>query len=391
MDVRPYDAVSDLPVQDWDSLTLGSTIYSTAGFQAVRQEELPDGARGRRFIAYDAAGVATSGLEAYTFAAPPHGLYTPADLLQGLISQERHTHLASRPLAIGAGWSEFRGQFVHRPEATPEQRAAALEGLAAEMLGFAKEAEASVLAYYYLPREDALDIARAHGCDDTVVLYHDVETLLPIGQWRDLDEYYAWLPAGRRPRARREVRNFKASGRTIREVPLPEVVDTIAPLNSALMRKHGHAYGVEKAREVYGRQGRHLGDVSTLLLNEDEGRPVGFALRYRQRDMLWARVAGFDYSFPNMADYFNLVFYHPIAQGVGLSTRAIHLGLGTFQAKLARGAQPNPLYTVLVGVDQPLMADADAVRGRNRTEAEAFGAEYGQYVVGGLNTEDWLL
>ncbi|MER5532887.1 hypothetical protein ABT050_04215 [Streptomyces mirabilis] len=87
----------------------------------------------------------------------------------------------------------------------------------------------------------------------------------------------------------------------------------------------------------------------------------------------------------------NLVFYHPIESGAGRTVRAIHLGLGTFQAKLARGAQPHPLYSVFVGVDRPLAADEREVRERNRAEAEAFGAEYGQYVVGGLNTDDWLL
>ncbi len=99
---------------------------------------------------------------------------------------------------------------------------------------------------------------------------------------------------------------------------------------------------MERAAEVYGRQGRHLGDQSTLLLAEEGGSPVGFALRYHHQDMLYARVAGFDYGFDNRADYFNLVFYHPIDQGTGRSTRAIHLGLGTFEAKLTRAPSRSP-------------------------------------------------
>ncbi|MER6104660.1 GNAT family N-acetyltransferase [Streptomyces sp. NPDC001832] len=391
MDVRTYDTVGALPTADWESLTSGSTIYSTAGFQGVREEELPPGARARRITAHDAEGTVAAGLEAYTFTRPPHALYTPADLLAGLVDEERHASVASRPLAIGAGWSEFRGQVVHHPDAKPGQRAVAVEAMTSEALNFAKRAEASVLAYYYLPREDALDIARAHDHAGAVVLFHDVETVLPVGLWDDLDDYYAWLPAKRRPRARREVRTFRESRRTVREVALPEVVDCIAPLNSALMRKHGHDYGVARAAEVYGRQGRHLGDRSTLLLAEEGDSPVGFALRYRHQEMLYARVAGFDYDFANKADYFNLVFYHPIAEGTGRSTRAIHLGLGTFEAKLTRGAQPVPLYTVLVGVDQPLAADPGAVRERNRKETEAFGAAYARHVVGGLDTKDWQL
>ncbi|GHE06736.1 GNAT family N-acetyltransferase [Streptomyces alanosinicus] len=391
MHVSSYDTVDQLPAAEWDALTIGGTIYSSSGFVGVRAEELPPGASARCLLARDERGAPTAGVEAYAFARPPHALYTPADLLVGLISDERHAHLGSRPMALGAGWSEFRGQLPGRDGVTAQERSAAVHALTAQTLGFARTAGASVLGYYYLPRAEALEVAAAHADDGAVLLYHDVETVVPVELWQDLDDYLAWLPAGRRPRARRERRDFERSGRTIREVSLPEVVKEIAPLNSALMRRHGHDYGEERAAAVYDRQGRHLGDRSTLLLAEDAGHPVGFALRYRHGDTLYARVAGFDYSVPNVADYFNLVFYHSIASGVGRTVRAIHLGLGTFQAKLARGAQPHPLYSVFVGVDRPLAADGNKVRERNRKEVEAFGAEYGRFVVGGLNTDDWLL
>ncbi|MGW4977364.1 GNAT family N-acetyltransferase [Streptomyces mirabilis] len=391
MHVSSYDSVDQLPAAEWDALVIGGTIYSSSGFAGVRAEELPPGAAARYLLARDAQGTPVAGAEAYAFTRPPHLLYTPADLLAGLIDDERHAQLAARPMVFGAGWSEFRGQLPAREGATAQERAQAVRALTARTLDFARSTEADVLGYYYLPRAEALEVAEAHAEDGAVVLYHDVETVLPVGLWQNLDDYFAWLPSGRRPRARRERRDFGLSGRTIREVSLPEVVKEIAPLNSALMRKHGHAYGEERAAAVYDRQGRHLGDRSTLLLDEDAGQPIGFALRYRHGDTLYARVAGFDYSVPNVADYFNLVFYHPIESGAGRTVRAIHLGLGTFQAKLARGAQPHPLYSVFVGVDRPLAADETKVRERNRAEAEAFGAEYGQYVVGGLNTDDWLL
>ncbi|WP_180989457.1 GNAT family N-acetyltransferase [Streptomyces cahuitamycinicus] len=391
MHVSPYDSVDQLPTAEWDALVVGSTVYSSSGFAGVRAEELPPGAEARYLMARDERGAPVAGAETYAFARPPHLLYTPADLLAGLIDEERHAHLAARPLVLGAGWSEFRGQLPGRDGVTAPERSAAVRALTAGALDIAGTAGASVLGYYYLPRAEALEVAEAHADEGAVLLYHDVETVLPVGLWQNLDDYLAWLPSGRRPRARRERRDFGRSGRTIREVSLPEVVKEIAPLNSALMRRHGHEYGEERAAAVYDRQGRHLGDRSTLLLAEDAGHPVGFALRYRHGDTLYARVAGFDYSVPNVADYFNLVFYHPVESGVGRTVRAIHLGLGTFQAKLARGAQPNPLYSVFVGVDRPLAADEKKVRERNRAEAEAFAAEYGRFVVGGLNTDDWLL
>lgn len=392
MHVVTYLSYAQLPAADWDALTAGSTIYSSSGFVGVREEELPEGARARYLVARDGEGEPVAGLETYTFARPPHLLYTPADLLSGVISEERLAHLAARPLSIAAGWSEFRGQVPGREGVPAGQRAAAVGALTAQALRLAGAAGASVLAYNYLPREHALEVARAHAADGAVLLFHDVETVIPIGLWQDFDDYAAWLPAGRRPRARRELRRYRAGGRSIVELSLPDAVKEIAPLNSALMRKHGHtAFDEERAVTVYDRQGRFLGDASSLLLSQDEGRAVGFALRYRQRDTLYGRVAGFDYSVPNLADYFNLVFYHPIASGAGRDVREIHLGLGTFQAKMVRGAQPNPLYSVYVGVDRPLDADGQAVREHNRTRTAAFGAEHGVFVVGGIDTGDWAL
>lgn len=400
MRITGYGSLAELPAHEWDALTVGATIYSSSGFLGVREEELPEGAQAHHLLAYDedasapgGAGEAVAGLEVYSFLRPPHVIYTPADLLDGLIPQERHAHLAASPLAIGAGWSEFRGQLPGRPGVTAEQRRSAVEALTAQALRRAGDAGASVLAYYFMPREEAEEVARAHAGDGAVLLFHNVETSLPIGLWENFDEYAAWLPSGRRPRARRELRRFREAGRVVRDYKLPDVVKEMAPMNSALMQKHGHtAFDEERVATVYDRQGRHLGDSSTLLMaQESDGTNVGFALRYRQRDMLYGRVAGFDYSRPNIADYFNLVFYHSIAEGEGRSTREIHLGLGTFEAKMVRGAQPTPLYTVLVGVDRPLDADAKAVSARNRREITAFAEEHSGFVVGGIDAAAWQL
>ncbi|MDI3389333.1 peptidogalycan biosysnthesis protein [Streptomyces sp. B-S-A8] len=388
--ISAYTSPGDVPAQDWDALTEGSTVYSASGWLWVRDEERPEGARAAYLVARDEDGRPAAGLETYTFPRPPHPLYTPETLLEGVVGPERLRHMAQRPMAVGSGWSEFRGQIPVRQGLPAKERSLAVDALTGQALDGARAAGASVLSYYYLPREDALEAMRAHADADPVLLFHDVETSLPVGQWDGFEDYVAWLPAGRRPRARKEARIFRESSRTIREVALPDVVETIAPLNSALMRKHGHDYGVDRATAVYGRQGRFLGVSSTLLLAEEDDRAVGFALRYRHGDMLYARVAGFDYSAPNLADYFNLVFYHPITQGVDRPTRAIHLGLGTFGAKLARGAQPTPLYSVFVGVDRPLAASAGAVRDRNDQHIAAFSDENGGHVVGGLDTSDWL-
>ncbi|MEU9970463.1 GNAT family N-acetyltransferase [Streptomyces malaysiensis] len=392
MSVSVYGSFAELPTAEWDSLTIGSNIYSTSKFAGVREETLPPEARARYLLARNSDGVPTAGLEVYSFTKAPHDLYDPADLLREVISDERAARLNTRPISIAAGWSEFRGQVPGQANVSAEQRERALGQVTAGALRLAEQARSSVLAYCYLPLETAHELAKAHASDGAVLLWHNVETSLPIGLWSDFEEYVAWLPSGRRQRVRRELRRFRESGRVVSEHPLPEVVKEIAPLNSSLMQKYGHtAHDEERAVTLFDRQSRFLGDESSVLVSKDKDKVIGFLLRYRQHDMLYARSAGFDYSVPNADDYYNLMFYHQIADGVGRSIESIHLGINTFEAKMRRGAMPTPLYSVFVGVDRPLETRDSVVREYNRTRSAGFVAEHDKYVVGGINTDDWLL
>lgn len=392
MSVSAYGSFAELPAVDWDTLTVGSNIYSTSGFVGVREEALPPEAHARYLLARDSDGTPVAALEVYCFTTAPHDLYTPGDLLREVIGDERAAHLNTRPISIAAGWSEFRGQVPGHVDASAEQRESALSRLTAEALRVAGQADSGVLAYCYLPLETARELAQAHASDGAVMLLHNVETRMPIGLWADFDEYVDWLPAGRRQRVRRELRRFRESERVVTELPLPEVVKEIAPLNSALMRKYGHtAHDEERAVTIFDRQSRFLGDESSVLLCKENGKAVGFVLRYRLGDMLYARAAGFDYSVPNADDYYNLMFYHQIAAGVGRTVSSIHLGINTYEAKMRRGGRPTPLYSVFVGVDRPLEARDGAVREYNRTRSADFLAKYNKYVVGGINADEWLL
>jgi hypothetical protein len=391
MRISSWASPDGLPTKEWDSLTEGSTVYSTSGFLRVRHARLDPGGHARYLLARDGHGTAVAALETYSYPRPPRPLYHPSPLLAGLVDDDRVREMGERPLTVAAGWSEYRGQVPGLPGLAPGARAAAVDALAKEAFAVAESHRADVLGYFYLPREQAREVLRAYDGAGAVAVLHDVETSFPVGRWRDVDDYAAWLPAGRRKRARQEMRRFGRSGRTVREVRLPEVVATIAPLNSALMRRHGHDFGPERAAMIYGHQARFLGDLSSVLLVEEAGRVVGFVLRYRLEDMVYARVAGFDYSVPNHADYFNLVFYHPLQHGAGQQVREIHLGVNTLQAKLTRGAQPAPLYSVFVGVGRPLTAGAGAVRDHNRRLAADFQETHGRHVVGGVDTDGWLL
>ncbi|HEX6340197.1 GNAT family N-acetyltransferase [Umezawaea sp.] len=389
MILSAYDSAAEVPATEWDSLRDRATTYSASGWLGVREEELPGSGVGRHLVARDATGAA-AGLETYAFTEPPHRLYAPTFLLEGLVDEDRAVAYEREPFVFGAGWSEFRGQVPVRPGLPAADRASAVGALAADTLAWAADRNAHLLSYLYLPLEEALDVARAHADAEPVVVLQDVENVLRT-DWADFADYLAWLPRNRRTRVRRELRDFQESGRKVRECALAEVVDVIAPLNNALMQKYGHTwYSLERALAVYDRQARHLSADSSVLLVEDEGRPAAFALRYRRDDRLYSRVVGFDYDLPNRSDYFNILMYDAVRTGAERGIAEINLGVGTYEAKLGRGALPVPLYSVFVGVREPLPVTARAVEEHNRRKVTAFAEEFGRFVVGGLDAEAWM-
>ena len=391
MIVSAYQGAEPGMAADWDSLRERATTYSASGWLGVRQEELPDGAAAHHLIARDATGQPVAGMEVYAFTAVPHRLYAPSFLLDGLLPAGTLADLDEQPFVIGAGWSEFRGQLPVRPGLSDDQRATATAALAAENRAWAGERGASMLAYLYLPLEQAEEVARAHADDNPVVVFQDVENVLSTS-WESFDDYLAWLPRNRRTRVRREVRDFHESGRKIRECGLDEVVDVIAPMNNALMQKYGHDwFSLERALAVYDRQARYLAaDSSVLLVEDDHQRPVAFALRYRRDERMYSRVVGFDYEQPNRSDYFTILLYEPIRTGAARGVTEFNLGLGTYEAKLGRGALPVPLYSVFVGAGRELRIEPDTVTRHNERRVTEFTDQFGRFVVGGLDSRCWL-
>lgn len=375
-----WERVADLP-REWDVLSSDATIYSSLGWLGIREEELPDTAQARYSMAWRGS-VPAAGLTGYCFEAPPHRLYDPVALLSDFMKDGDAQRYRRSPFVIGSGWSEFRGEILRGPEPSD----ADVAPLVRDMSAWADELDARLLAFLYLPIDDARAVCDALGGDAVPVL-HDFETVLPIA-WSTFDDYLSWLPGRLRGRARRDLRTFLSSGRHLEEARLGDVVDIVAPLNSALMRKYGHDFDTAKARTVYDRQARHLSDQSSVLIARDGDSPVGFVLRYQVGDHMYARVVGFDYEQPKRADYFMLSFYGAVRHGIENSMCGVHLGLGTLEAKMGRGAQPAPLYNVYVGLPgEPGVLKSAHRLSENRVAT--FEEKYAKIVVGGVDTASW--
>lgn len=383
LELSRYGSAADVPAAEWDALTDGATTYLSHAWLRVREAELPAGAVVRHvLVRADGGPVAKASLQ--LFRSPPHPLYSPAALLGAGVGRP------DEPVAFAAGWSEFRGELPGPAGGTPHRRVA-LERVVAEAMELAATGGARLLCFGFVPLDVAAELRTVLPADRTAVLYQDAECVLDTS-WKTFEDYLEWLPRNRRTRARAEARRFEAAGLRLRELPLSAALDAIVPLNTALMRKYGHDVDETRIRAVYTNQARHLDPVSSVLLAEDpDGGCRGFSLRYRLGDALYSRVVGFDYTRPSVGQYFTLMVYDPVRAGVGLGVDRINLGVGTYEAKLGRGAHPRPLYHVLVGVDDAPGWDPRALERDARERIRAFVDRYGRLVVGPFDPDSWFL
>lgn len=365
---RAYDAIDDVPEGLWDRLAGDATLFSSRQWLRMREGELPPGGAGRYLIVPGAYGKPAAGATAYGFGAPPHPLYDPAKLFAAAVGEAFLQRLARAPSVIGSGWSEFRGEIIVDAALADEARAAARAQAARAVAEWGQTLSAPAIVFYYLPYEDALDVAHAFGARHATIIYHDVEAVVR-NDWSTFDAFVRALPGRRRKGLRKELRVFRDSERTVRELTLREAIPIIAPLNCALMRKYGHAYTTERAAAVFERQAQWLDNVSSVLLAEDQQGPVGFFLRYRHAGHVYSRVAGFDYERPRRFDYFALS-YEEIRLLIEEGGKSLHLGQGTVEMKIARGATPIPLYNVLVTPDSQDAAMTDRAREVSRERLE---------------------
>ena len=73
---------------------------------------------------------------------------------------------------------------------------------------------------------------------------------------------------------------------------------------------------------------------------------------YRWEDILYGRLAGFDYDRLRGAfEYFNLAFYRPFAYCARYGLTTLHLGIESRAAKALRGATMRPLWSAVVPAD----------------------------------------
>ncbi|WP_197085008.1 GNAT family N-acetyltransferase [Saccharothrix sp. ST-888] len=264
---------------------------------------------------------------------------------------------ANSLLHLGVG----RGYYnpVLLTAARGAERAALTAALAGEVARLTAETGRPAVAQY-VRAQQADEVAALLGGGRTTVLPVALNAAIRL-TGADFDDYLRGFAGPRKPRRvkiRHERRSFDAAGYQLGCEELRDCRDELAPLLVQLQHKHGQSATTESTERVIRTQAEHLdGTVFTCRL---EGELVAFALVYRWHDALYVRMAGFDYErLVDAFEYFNLTAYLPIDHAYRHGVREVHLGMESYRAKLLRGAELEPLLTVL---GPGAVADPDGLR-----------------------------
>ncbi|MBQ1023939.1 GNAT family N-acetyltransferase [Micromonospora sp. C95] len=175
------------------------------------------------------------------------------------------------------------------------------------------------------------------------------------------DQYLSRMSSHRRRRIRAEMRALSAARIEYTRRPLRDDDEILVSLRIRLAEKYRGAGDPEKERRWFDNVRRCFPAEDVFVICADiDGRTVGFTLFVRTGDRLTALLTGTDYGHPHARYiYFGTCFYAAVPLALDLGIRVIEYGMGSEQAKTARGCNLRPLRWAVrdLAADPPVGPD----------------------------------
>jgi uncharacterized protein len=355
-DIQRHDSLAHIPRDEWDQLASAYSLFGSWGWLHYLE-----GAPGPA-ISYltVAGGGLRAGWPVTTAHRPANARYDLGALFPELSDG---SPVLPPPYLVAGASRGYRATAMARDPA----------GMTALMAAsLAASAGTSGLAVFYLDTADAgaaVSALRELGRPAVPVLT-DAEAVITING-ESLADHVAACRSRLRQRFRREMGLFGRSGLRLVRRPLEPCLDQLAQLQYELQQRHGQDWDLARTERSLRRLAAAAPADPLLLLAVDESdKPVGFSLSYRWGDTYYVRATGYEYArLRDACEYFTLTCYEPIRIAAQAGCARLHLGLETLRAKMIRGADLVPLWSVIVpaGHDIP----AGLVRALNRSRVAA--------------------
>jgi hypothetical protein len=328
--VRTVGSLNDVSSEDWDALAARVGFYQSHSW--LRSVEGHPHAEPVYILVEDTDGRLVAALPVYKVNEETNQRY----------DVRRLPNPGSYPDVVLGNRRGFRSALLLEPTVDREVRNAALGLLRAAMIDQVGHRPAR---FWYVPDSDLPSCLNLDGARCGTELGQDATVPIPRGGF---EEYAAALPPRRRAKVRRERRVYLDHGYDTSLEPLAGIATEAGVLLHQLQCKYGSTDEADFYIGYYERLAA-AADPGEMLTCRRNGRLLGACHFYIFGDGIWARSAGFDYAnLENGFEYFNLGFYELLELGAPLGKRRLHMGMGSLDAKVRRGAQVESLWLVEV-------------------------------------------
>jgi predicted N-acyltransferase len=382
--VTIVDSIRSISQTEWDQLATQSSFYLSHHWLASVEEDTQSAAS-YLLLSAGTEGVVAA-LPIYRSIGEGSVAYNPY-LQFGTSLLPAVERIAWFPTLLGGSSAGYVNEFLVNYRATL-RRQQILQMLAGEFQDrFHLDARSA--AFMYL-RDSAMRELPGGLTEAGHVFLAAGETWLQT-PWQSFGGYLSDLPHSRRYSVRRELEQFRTSGCSVSIVQLADCYDRVGPLLANVQHQHGHQETATDMVHYLERQARWLNDQSLVFLCFKSGRLIGFSLGYQWQDALYLRAVGLDYEFARQTSvYFNIAFYLPIRHAIECGLSGIHLGSGSYEAKVLRGARLEPLWSLVVPPEQEAKRFGLAAAEWNESRYTIWNARY-ERLVGTLPSEKWRI
>jgi predicted N-acyltransferase len=306
--------------------------------------------RPRYLLAWDESDQLVGALPAYWSEGGGSQLYDPAALFARAAPGRRKARGEWRPLLLAGTSAGYTNELLLHPRLTPEDRRRAVIALLRAFERVLTETGSRSTAFLYLTHRALTDL-RPFLSGSGHVFLTSAAARLDV-RWDSFDEYLAWLPKSRRQTVRADLARFSAAGLRWSRGSLSGWADRAGPLLANVQRRYGHQDTPETEVAYLRRQAREVDEHSTLYLAHQGDALVSFSHCITWDRTLYVRSFGIDYKRAGAGSpYFTLCYYLPIQHAIEHGLRAVDFGIGSYEAKVRRGACLHPRWSVVLGPD----------------------------------------
>ncbi|MEW2165515.1 GNAT family N-acetyltransferase [Streptomyces sp. NPDC007084] len=377
-DVRPVADAAALPDAGWDGLLGPEDFFQTPRWLAVQER---NSGTTMDFLVRRRGGEPVAGLvAAWADDSVPWLLARPDAMLAHALedggtpgAREVLREVADGdpaallPSLVCGGRHLGRTRALAGPDAGPGD----VEALVERAEELAEERGAASVCFPHVDVRDAglTGLLHARGYRSHLSA-HYAWLPIPPGGW---DEFLANMSKHRRRRVRLE-RRALAEAKV--EVHLEPLTKALAPrlgeLDCNLLRKYGNPASPEHSASLLSWISEVMGEDAMVSVARQDGIIIGFGMVLRSRargeEQWFGHRAGFDYDAQGKLPlYYDVLYYRVLEAAAREGVAVLHAGIGSIEAKLARGCLASEEHAFLLRLPRGRAGDR---RGRERrTEA----------------------